>query len=175
MLLLFLFSPLRGEILQNLIQNLTKSFCLILVSILLNFCSKSILILALWQYLRLNGYKNAGTPCGDVSADIILFGGIVRGLFCLPCLVDRFAAGVPEIDDVDDFTIDTVHHLVQAIDNNAAVGQRAVGIEWVNFTDVGHFAEHLGCLSYFLQETNLTLSSKLPADVGGYFCSTFLG
>ena len=69
-------------------------------------------------------------------------------LLCLPCLVlrltfgrplsrlgrliasngllsllNRFTSGVPEVNDVDDVSIYAVHHLVQPVNDNAAVGQ----------------------------------------------------
>jgi len=61
-------------------------------------------------------------------------------LFCLCGLVCWFSAGVPEVDDVDDVSVNTIYHLVQTVDDDASVGLGTVGIERINLADVGCLA-----------------------------------
>lgn len=41
-------------------------------------------------------------------------------------LVDRFTTSIPKINDIDDISFNAIDHLVKTIDDDAAVGQRAV-------------------------------------------------
>ena len=94
------------------------------------------------------------------------------GLLCLPCLVFGLAAGVPEIDDVDDVAIDTVHHLVQPIDDDAAVGQRTVVVERVNLSDARTAQELVDRVVNLLAEPLGTVDAKFPANICGDLPST---
>ena len=88
-------------------------------------------------------------------------------LFCLCGLVCWFSAGVPEVDDVDDVALDAVDHLVQTVDNDAAVGQRAVGIERVYLSDARAAHEHCGGVGNLLSELLGTLDTKFSANICG--------
>ena len=88
-------------------------------------------------------------------------------LLCLCSLPFWLAAGVPEIDNVDDVVIDAVDQLVKAVDDNAAVGDRTVGIERVDGPDVGAALNKAFGIFNPLHEVLSRLSSELCVDVPG--------
>ena len=79
----------------------------------------------------------------------------------------RLSAGVPEVDDVYDVIVDAVHHFVQAIDDNAAVGHGTIGIERVDGADVRAALDMAFSILDPLHELLSCLATKLCVDVAG--------
>ena len=82
-----------------------------------------------------------------------------------------FAAGVPKANNMDDFIVNTVHHLAQTVDDDTPKSDRAVVEEWVNRAKVRVLHERFGDLVDILSEFLHTLDSKPFTDIFGHLPS----